>query len=143
MIVRQILKSKGATVTAVSVAEPIANVATLLTEAGIGAVLVHDCSGQPVGILSERDIVAGLANGGASIMDATAESLMTADLITCSPADDIDALMRVMTNRRVRHLPVIENGHLAGIISIGDVVKARIAELETEGEALQRYIAAG
>lgn len=143
MIVRQILKSKGATVTAVSVAEPIANVATLLTDAGIGAVLVHDACGQPAGILSERDIVAGLAIRGASIMDATADSLMTTDLITCSPNDHIDELMRVVTDRRVRHLPVIENGHLAGIISIGDLVKARIAELETEGEALQRYIAAG
>ena len=68
---------------------------------------------------------------------------MTCNLITCSPDDHIDALMRVMTQRRVRHLPVIENGHLAGIISIGDLVKARIGELEVEGEALQRYIGAG
>lgn len=143
MIVRQILKSKGATVTAVSATEPVANVATLLTESGIGAVLVHDANGQPVGILSERDIVAGLATQGASVMDATAESLMTRDLITCAPDDHIDGLMRVMTNRRIRHLPVLENGRLAGIVSIGDVVKARIGELEAEGEALQRYIAAG
>ena len=143
MIVRQILKSKGATVIAVSVAEPIGNVATLLTEARIGAVLVRDASGRPVGILSERDIVAGLANLGASVLDAPAETLMTSDLITCSPDDHIDALMRVMTERRVRHLPVIENGNLAGMVSIGDMVKARIGELETEGEALQRYIAAG
>ena len=143
MIVRQILKSKGATVTAVPAAEPVANVATLLTEARIGAVLVHDACCRPVGILSERDIVAGLARQGARILDATAESLMTVDLITCSPDDHIDELMRVMTDRRVRHLPVLENGRLAGIISIGDVVKARIAELEPEGQALQRYIAAG
>jgi CBS domain-containing protein len=77
MIVRQILKSKGATVTAVSVAEPVANVATLLMEARIGAVLVRDGFGQPIGILSERDIVAGLASMGASVLDATAETLMT------------------------------------------------------------------
>jgi len=143
MIVRQILKSKGSTVTAVSVAEPVVNVATLLTEARIGAVLVHDAAGRPVGILSERDIIAGLAQEGASIMDAPAERLMSTDLITCSPGDHIDELMRIMTERRVRHLPVLERGHLAGIISIGDVVKARIGELETEGEALQRYIATG
>ena len=143
MIVRQILKSKGATVTAVPVAEPVVNVVTLLNEACIGAVLVLDAFGKPAGILSERDIVAGLAANGAGVLDAPAESLMTADLITCSPNDHIDELMRVMTNRRIRHLPVLENGHLAGVISIGDLVKARIAELETEGEALQRYIGAG
>ena len=68
---------------------------------------------------------------------------MTGDLVTCSPDDQVDALMRVVTNQRVRHLPVMEHGQLAGIVSIGDLVKARIGELETEGEALQRYIGAG
>ncbi|MCA8927518.1 MAG: CBS domain-containing protein [Alphaproteobacteria bacterium] len=142
MIVRQILKTKGSTVTAVPAAEPVVNVATLLTEARIGAVLVHDSFGQPAGIVSERDIVRGIATRGVSVLDEPVESLMTTDIITCSPDDHIDALMRVMTDRRVRHLPVIENGHLAGIISIGDAVKARISELESEGEAMQRYISA-
>jgi CBS domain-containing protein len=143
MIVRQILKSKGSTVVAVPAVEPISNIATLLTESRIGAVVVRDSNGRPFGILSERDIVEGLANNGASVLDATAEELMTADIVTCSPEDHIDALMQVMTDRRVRHLPVLERGRLAGIISIGDLVKARIGELETEGEALQRYIGAG
>ncbi len=132
MIVRQILKSKGSTVVAVPAVEPIANIATLLTESRIGAVVVRNAIGNPVGILSERDIVEGLANQGASVLDATAEELMTSDIISCSPDDHIDGLMQVL-----------ERGRLAGIISIGDLVKARIGELETEGEALQRYIGAG
>ena len=119
------------------------NVATLLMEARIGAVLVRGSNGDPVGILSERDIVEGLAAQGANVLAADAASLMTGDLVTCSPDDQVDALMRVVTNQRVRHLPVMEHGQLAGIVSIGDLVKARIGELETEGEALQRYIGAG
>lgn len=143
MIVRQILKSKGSTVTAVPASEPIANVATLLTEARIGSVLVRDADGRPAGILSERDIVAGLAQHGASVLNATAAMLMTDDIVTCGPDDHIDTLMQVVTERRIRHLPVLEAGHVAGMVSIGDLVKARIGELETEGEAMQRYIGAG
>ena len=143
MIVKQILKSKGATVTAVPATEPVGNVATLLHEAGIGSVIVHDEALAPIGILSERDIVRGVAEKGAAVMQIPVSSLMTADMITCTPNDHIDQLMQVVTERRVRHLPVIENGHLAGIISIGDLVKARIGELESEGEALRTYISAG
>lgn len=143
MIVRQILKSKGATVTAVPACEPVRNVAMLLHEARIGAVIVHDRELMPVGILSERDIVRGVAEEGAAVMDAPASRLMTADIITCSPEDDIETLMKMMTNHRVRHLPVMDRtGHLAGIVSIGDLVKARISELETEREALTTYIRA-
>lgn len=143
MIVRQILKSKGATVTAVPACEPVRNVAMLLHEARIGAVIVHDRELMPVGILSERDIVRGVAEEGAAVMDAPASRLMTADIITCTPEDHIDTLMQMMTNHRVRHLPVMDrNGHLAGIVSIGDLVKARISELETEREALTTYIRA-
>jgi CBS domain-containing protein len=142
MIVRQILKSKGATVTAVPACEPVRNVATLLHEAGIGSVIVHGKDLLPVGILSERDIVRGVAEEGADAMDTPVCELMTADFITCSPDDHIDQLMQVMTERRVRHLPVMESGRLAGIVSIGDLVKARISELESEGEALRTYISA-
>jgi CBS domain-containing protein len=143
MIVRQILKSKGNSVTAVPASEPISNVATLLHEASIGAVMVHDENLKPVGILSERDIVRGLAEMGASVLDAPAHSLMTRELVTCTPEDHVNALMQVVTERRVRHLPVIEEQRLAGIVSIGDLVKARIGELELEGEALRTYIGAG
>ncbi len=142
MTVRQILKSKGATVTAVPAAEPVRNVATLLHESRIGSVIVHNEELMPIGILSERDIVRGIAEQGATALDAPASTLMTADIITCGPDDHIDRLMQVMTDQRVRHLPVLENGHLAGIISIGDLVKARIGELESEGEALRTYISA-
>lgn len=142
MLVRQILKSKGATVTAVPACEPLRNVATLLHEAGIGSVIVHGEDLVPIGILSERDIVRGIAEDGAAAMDTPVRERMTADIITCSPDDHIDRLMQVMTERRVRHLPVMEHGHLAGIVSIGDLVKARISELESEGEALRTYISA-
>ena len=143
MIVRQILKSKGATVTAVPATEPVGRVATLLHEARIGSVIVHDETLTPIGILSERDIVRGMAVSGAAVMEAPVRDLMTADFLTCSPDDHIDKLMQVVTEHRVRHLPVLENGHLAGIVSIGDLVKARNSELESEGEALRTYIGAG
>ncbi len=140
MIVRKILKSKGTSITAVPVSEPIQKVAILLYEAEIGAVMVHDETLHPVGILSERDIMRGIAENGASVLDAPAQRLMTTHMITCTPEDHVDELMQVVTENRVRHLPVIERGHLAGIISIGDLVKARINELESEGEALRNYI---
>jgi CBS domain-containing protein len=143
MIVMQILKSKGATVTAVPATEPVNRVAVLLHEARIGSVLVHHEALVPIGILSERDIVRGIAESGVAVMEAPVRSLMTEDFLTCTPDDHIDKLMQVVTEHRVRHLPVIENGHLAGIVSIGDLVKARIGELESEGEALRTYISAG
>ena len=115
----------------------------LLHEARIDSVLVHDEALVPIGILSERDIVRGIAESGVAVMEAPVRSLMTEDFLTCTPDDHIDKLMQVMTEHRVRHLPVIENGHLAGIVSIGDLVKARIGELESEGEALRTYISAG
>ncbi|MGY9056723.1 MAG: CBS domain-containing protein [Alphaproteobacteria bacterium] len=141
MIVREILKSKGSTVLSVPAAEPLRHVATLLHEARIGAVIVHDDHCHPVGILSERDIVSAIAEQGASALDQPARSVMTADIITCTPDDHIDGLMQVVTERRVRHLPVLDaDGDMAGIISIGDLVKARIGELEREKEALRTYI---
>lgn len=143
MTVRQILKSKGATLTAVPATEPVNRVAVLLHEARIGSVLVHHEALVPIGILSERDIVRGIAESGVAVMEAPVRSLMTEDFLTCTPDDHIDKLMQVVTEHRVRHLPVIENGHLAGIVSIGDLVKARIGELESEGEALRTYISAG
>ncbi len=143
MIVRQILKSKGASVTAVPACEPVRNVATLLHEAQIGAVIVHDKDLTPIGILSERDVVRGVAEQGAEVMEAPVRDLMTADMVVCSPNDDIEKLMHMVTDHRVRHLPVMDKGHLAGIVSIGDLVKARISELESEGHALRTYIGAG
>ena len=141
MIVRQILKTKGSSVVSVPGAEPLANVATVLHEMRIGAVIVHDAQVHPIGILSERDIVSAVAEFGAAALDQPANLYMTEDIITCTPEDHIDTLMQVVTERRVRHLPVIErDGHLAGIISIGDLVKARIGELESEKEALRTYI---
>ena len=142
MIVRQILKSKGTTVLSVPNNEAVAQVATVLREMNVGAVAVLDEQRHLAGIVSERDIVWAIAEHGVAALDWPASALMTQDLVTCSPGDHTDALMHVVTEQRVRHLPVLEHGHLAGIISIGDLVKARIGELESEGEAMRTYIAA-
>jgi len=93
------------------------------------------------GIVSERDIVRAAARAGASSFGATVGSVMSTDVITCALGDGVDRLMSLMTERRIRHLPVVDDhGHLAGIVSIGDVVKARLNELEQENQALSQYI---
>ena len=95
------------------------------------------------GIISERDLARGLADHGAKLLDMRVSQLMTADVVTCSPDDGIDQLMHTMTEGRFRHLPVIEDGRMIGIISIGDVVKHRLQELEAETNLLHDYIAGG
>jgi CBS domain-containing protein len=104
---------------------------------------VVDTGGQPIGILSERDIVRAVAQGGAAALTRSVESTMSRPIVTCSETDTIDEVMAQMTARRFRHLPVIEGGKLAGIVSIGDVVKHRIAETEMEAAAMRAYITTG
>jgi CBS domain-containing protein len=92
------------------------------------------------GVVSERDIIAGLANQGASLFDQQVESIMTCEVHTCTPEDTVTGVMELMTDRRIRHVPVLENGVLSGIVSIGDAVKHRLQELETEASHLREYI---
>ena len=123
--------------------DSIEQVCQLLADKGIGAVLVMRPEGGIAGILSERDVVRGLAMIGADLLQQSADSIMTRNVMVCSSKDTIEDIMHLMTKRRIRHLPVVDDGRLAGMISIGDVVKRRIADTEMEAEALRQYIATG
>lgn len=145
MYVESILKGKGANIISVKPADTVADTAKVLARHRIGAVLVcdGDGDGELAGILSERDIVRGLAETGSAILEGPVSALMTRRVVTCSPGDSVDGVMAKMTEGRFRHLPVMSGGSLVGVISIGDVVKERIAETEHEAEALKAYIATG
>jgi CBS domain-containing protein len=143
MLIGQILAGKGRDVVSTRPDATIAAVAKLLKAKRIGAVVVIDGTGGLCGIISERDLARGLADHGAKLLDMRVRELMTTEVVTCSPDDGLDKLMKQMTEGRFRHLPVIEDGKLAGIISIGDVVKHRLWELETETHLLQDYITGG
>jgi CBS domain-containing protein len=143
MLIRQILAAKGSDVISTRPDATIAEVAKLLKEKRIGAVVVIDRGGKLSGIISERDIARGIAVHGAKLQDLKVRELMTAEVISCSPDDGLQKLMQIMTEGRFRHLPVIQDGKMLGIISIGDVVKHRLQELEQETHMLQDYIAGG
>ena len=135
-----ILKPRGTEVVSVAPNDPVLSVARVLTQHKIGAALVRDSAGRILGIISERDIVRGMANQGQGTTQLPAERLMTRDLVTCTPQTRVTEAMELMTRHRVRHLPVMENGELAGLVSIGDLVKARIEEAEHEAAELKAYV---
>jgi CBS domain-containing protein len=141
MNVDAILRGKGDTVTLVTPQAPIAEAVAVLRREGIGALVVSRDGVAVDGILSERDIIHGLARMGPQLLDAKVEQLMTRRVFTCTPRDSIADLMAEMTKRRIRHIPVVQDGELAGIISIGDVVKARLDEMEYETSSLRSFIA--
>jgi CBS domain-containing protein len=140
MRISEILRRKGGEVATI---EPDANVRTLLAllaERNIGAVVVSTDGRTIEGIASERDVVRRLHDRGAGLLDEPVSSIMTATVRTCEPGDNVEDLRATMTEHRIRHVPVVRDGELAGIVSIGDVVKSAIAELETEREQLVDYI---
>jgi CBS domain-containing protein len=145
MFVSDILAQKGGLVFSVSPGTSVADVARQLTTRRIGAVLVLDGEGDGavLGIVSERDLVRALAAHGGKALELDVRQVMTRGVITCDPDDSIEEVMTVMTRERFRHLPVVRSGELLGLISIGDVVKARIEETRHETEALKAYIIAG
>jgi len=142
MLVSQILKSKADdAVVTVSPSMLISQAAQMLSEKRIGALLISSDGGKTAqGILSERDIVRELGKQGAGCLDKRVEELMTTKLITCGREDRADAILQQMTDGRFRHMPVVKDGTLIGLISLGDVVKARLSELSMEKEALQGMI---
>ena len=140
MHVAAVIKRKGSNVVSIAPDRTIAEAVSLLIENGIGAVLVLDGTGAIHGILSERDIINGLSKQGADALTQPVDALMTRDVLRCSPHDTIAEVMEVMTERRTRHLAVIENGKLAGLISIGDVVKQRLIDANLEVETLRGYV---
>src|SRR5258708_29574716 len=141
MNVENILRSKGGAVAKIAPRATIRDAAAALRRERIGAMVVSSDGARVDGILPGRDIVPGLADGGAPLLDATVEELMTRRVFTCTPRDSVGDLMAMMTERRIRHIPVLKDGVLAGIVSIGDVVKHRLDEIEDEARALRSFIA--
>ncbi len=142
MNVAGILHSKGAEVVTVGPNETVAALCNRLRSRRIGAAVVSSDGRSIEGMISERDVVRGLADEGPGVLSSPVSRLMTREVVTCSPDDSVKQLMAVMTARRVRHLPVVRDGALGGIISIGDVVKARLEELQTEANVLREaYLA--
>lgn len=142
MHVSAIIGDKGSAVFSVGPDDAVSKAVAMLSDKRIGAVLVTE-GDQVRGIFSERDVIRGLARAGSGIMAQPVKDFMSTDVVTCRRGDTIDHLMGLMTEKRIRHLPVIEDGKLVGMISIGDVVKFRIAEAEAETDALKSYIASG
>jgi CBS domain-containing protein len=141
MTIAAILRHKGHDVAAMPPTALIAEVVQQLTEKHIGATLVRDATGQLLGIVSERDVVRGLARHGSACLGMTSAQLMTSVLHTVTPTTTVAEAMALMTHSRVRHLPVLEAGALVGLISIGDVVKTRIDQQEQEVDSLRAYVA--
>jgi len=143
MLVSQILKSKGDIVFTIGPDDSVHAAAALLQSRGVGAVIVLGAGDEVVGILSERDIVRVIAEQGPDCLARPVSSCMTRDVVFAEPAETVDVLMTRMTDRRFRHLPVCREKVLVGIVSIGDLVKAKIAEAEAEAQGLKAYIAQG
>ena len=141
MNVEHILSDKGRHVVTVAPEATLMEVARTLSEKRIGAVVVSDAGAAVLGILSERDIVRAVAANGAAALDEPVSRYMTAKVVTCTTRSAINDLMETMTRGKFRHVPIVEDGRLIGIVSIGDVVKYRVAEIETESRALRDYIA--
>ena len=143
MNVRTIIGSKGHSVITALESDKISNVAASLKANQIGALVISNDGVQVDGIVSERDIVHGLVEHGSALLDREIGLVMTRDVVTCSLEESIDDLMAQMSDRHIRHLPCVEGDRLCGMISIGDVVKYRLVEIEAEAEALRAYIATG
>jgi CBS domain-containing protein len=141
MNVQSILSVKGNAVATIASTATLSDAVASLRDHGVGALVVCDDGKTIAGILSERDVVRSIAMHGDDTLHLTVGSAMSSNVITCQPADTIDVLMKAMTDRRIRHLPVLEaDGSMAGVISIGDVVKYRLGELESENDQLHDYI---
>ena len=141
MTVKAILSRKGGDVVTIVPTANLAAAVQLLAERRIGAIIVTGPDNRVAGILSERDIVRTLSERGPAALDETVGTVMTRKVTTCTEADTVAAIMERMTEGKFRHVPVVEQGHLVGVISIGDVVKFRVEEIEGETNALREYIA--
>lgn len=140
MRIQDVLRHKGTTVNTIRPKADVQQLLATLSEHNVGA-LVVSTDGQTVeGIVSERDVVRRLHEQGADLLGHRVDTIMTSAVHTCDPEDAIDSIMRVMTDRRIRHIPVVVDHRLAGLVSIGDIVRFRIDELETERKQLENYI---
>jgi CBS domain-containing protein len=145
MKIADILRHKSAAaggqapVVTIGSAEPVTAVLAALAEHHIGALVVVD-EKRLAGVISERDIVRKLASAGAAVLEQSVADLMTSDVVTCTKGDSVDSIAETMTAKRIRHMPVLDNGNLVGIVSIGDVVLSRISQLEQDRGQLEHYI---
>jgi CBS domain-containing protein len=143
MKIQSILNTKGRDVITVSPETTVRDAVSVICEKRIGAVVVVGEDRMIDGIFSERDLIRGINETGADVLDKPVKDIMTREVQTCGRFDAIVDVMGLMTRRRFRHIPVVENGKLIGLVSIGDAVKARIADAESEAEALKEYISTG
>jgi CBS domain-containing protein len=143
MRIADVLRTKGSTVATAEPETTVTELLAALAEHNIGAMVVLAVDGTVVGIVSERDVVRRLNERGAVLLDRPVSEIMTHEVFTCQPDDSVDSLTVLMTERRIRHVPVVTNGKLVGIVSIGDVVKSRIKKLEEDQQQLEAYITQG
>jgi CBS domain-containing protein len=141
VLIEHILQRKGHDVVTITAAEPVSRAVEELRDHNLGALVVTAEDGAVEGIISERDVVRALADEGANALVRTVGDLMSTDLTTCGPRATANELMVLMTERRIRHIPVVDQSGLSGIVSIGDVVKTHIGELEDERQTLHDYLA--
>lgn len=141
MFLEQILREKGGQVYAVAESATLKECAELLESRRVGAMVILNEGGGVIGVISERDIVRNIARIGASALTCTVGEVMTRQVVTARPRDTVESAMARMTDRRIRHLPVVDSGRMIGVVSIGDLVKWRIAEADAEVNAIRSYIA--
>jgi CBS domain-containing protein len=141
MNVHAILRNKGKSVVTIHPDATVDRAVAVLHRRGIGALVVSDDGENVVGILSERDIVEALGRFGGDLLSVSVSEVMTSPVVTCEPSDSVADLMAEMTNRRIRHFPVLDDGRLVGIVSIGDLVKSRLDEIEYEAHSMRSFIA--
>jgi CBS domain-containing protein len=141
--IADLLRHKGSDVATASPGLSVSGLLEDLARHNIGAMVVVDDTGTLVGIVSERDVVRRLTERGADLLHAPVSEIMTSKVVTCGPNEALNSLAAIMTERRIRHMPVVEDGRLIGIVSIGDVVKSRIEQLESHSEQLESYISQG
>lgn len=140
MTIASILSEKGSDVFTIGLPKTLLEVCSTLREHRIGAILIVDDAGKLAGILSERDIVRRISENGPDALNSDAADCMTSNVVTCGPEDTIQTAMARMSEGRFRHIPVLQDGKLAGMVSIGDLVKRRIADAEKEAEDLKNYL---
>jgi CBS domain-containing protein len=142
MRISDVLRGKGSSVATVDPGITVSGLIGELAKHNVGAMVVL-ANGQVVGIVSERDVVRQIHARGGDLLNAKVSEIMTTSVFTCLPTDSVNSLAQTMTERRIRHMPVVVDGELVGIVSIGDVVKSRIGELESDRQQLESYIARG
>jgi CBS domain-containing protein len=143
MRIADLLRHKGSDVATVPPGVSVSGLLEDLARHNVGAMVVVDETGSLVGIVSERDVVRRLDERGAELLHSPVSEIMTTSVVTCEPTEAVDSLASIMTKRRIRHMPVVTGGKLVGLVSIGDVVRSRIEQLESDREQLESYIAQG